>query len=52
MLSGSMEEVEQETSRVPEATRGFKHMVDASDYMFCDIPFENIKTAVQTVKSH
>ncbi len=52
LLNGSREKIEQETLRILDATKGFKHMVAASDYMFYEIPFENVKTIVETVKNY
>jgi len=48
LLNGTQEEVEQATIDVIEATKGSKHMVAASDYLFYDIPLENVKTVVKT----
>ncbi|HBG27697.1 MAG: hypothetical protein A2Y10_10160 [Planctomycetes bacterium GWF2_41_51] len=52
LLTGTTEQVEMETLRVLEATRGAKHMVAASDYLFYDIPLENVKASVQTVRKY
>ncbi len=52
LLNGSREQVEQETLRILEATKGYKHMVAASDYMFYEIPLENVKTVVETVRNY
>ncbi|HOX37032.1 MAG TPA: uroporphyrinogen decarboxylase family protein [Candidatus Brocadiia bacterium] len=50
LLNGTVEEVERETLRIIEATRGFKHFVAASDYLFHDIPLENARAVVRTVE--
>jgi len=52
LLTGTAEQVEKETLRVLEATKGTKHMVAASDYLFYDIPLDNVKAAVQTVRKY
>jgi len=52
LLNGSREEIEQATIKIIEATRGSKHMIAASDYLFYDIPLENIKTVVRTAKEY
>ncbi len=48
LLNGTKQEVEQEVIRVIQATKGYKHMIAASDYLFYDIPLENVKTIVET----
>ncbi|RLE27839.1 MAG: hypothetical protein DRJ61_17045 [Acidobacteria bacterium] len=52
LLNGSQEEIEQATIKIIEATKGSKHMIAASDYLFYDIPLENIKTVIKTVKEY
>lgn len=52
LLNGTIEEVEQATITVIEATRGTKHMIAASDYLFYDIPLENVLTVVRTAKQY
>jgi len=52
LLTGTQEDVERETVNILEATRGTKHMVAASDYLFYDIPLENVLTVVNTVKQY
>ncbi len=52
LLNGSLEEIEKATIDVLEATRGSKHLVAASDYLFYDIPLENVKQVVKTVNSN
>lgn len=49
LLKGSVADVRKATETVIEATRGTKHMVAASDYLFYDIPFENVKAVMATV---
>lgn len=51
LLEGTVQEVAEKTIEVLEATKGYKHMVAASDYLFYDIPIENVLTMVETVKS-
>ena len=50
LLNGNVAEVEQATIAVIEATRGYKHMIAASDYLFYDIPLENVKAIVNIAK--
>ena len=52
LLTGTKEDVETETLRILEATKGTKHMVAASDYLFYDIPVENAKAVVDTVRHY
>jgi len=52
LLNGSREEIEQTTIKIIEATRGSKHMIAASDYLFYDIPLENVKTVIRTVSEY
>ncbi len=52
MLNGTVEEVEMATIEVLEATKGTKHIVAASDYLFYDIPLENAGTIVNTVENY
>lgn len=52
LLNGNRDSVERETLRVLDATKGTKHMVAASDYMFYEIPLENVKTVVETVRNY
>ena len=52
LLNGSAEQVVQATLDVLAATSGSKHMVAASDYLFYDIPLENVKAMVSTVKDY
>lgn len=41
--NGSKNEIEEATYRILEATENRKHIVAASDYLFYDIPAENVK---------
>ncbi len=50
LLQGSVDDVRAATIAVLEATRGYKNMVAASDYLFYDIPVENVTTIVKTVR--
>jgi len=52
LLKGTPEDVEQATLDVLDATKGSKHMVAASDYLFYDIPLVNVKTVVETVNGY
>ena len=52
LLNGSEEDVVEKTVEVLETTKGYKHMVAASDYLFYDIPLENVEAMVQTVKNY
>lgn len=52
LVKGSTADVERETIRVIEATTGYKHIVAASDYLFYDVPLENVKTVVKTVRNY
>ena len=52
LLNGSAEEIEKATLDVLDATRGTKHMVAASDYLFYDIPLENVKVLMDTVNQY
>ena len=52
LLKGTPDEVVAETERVLAATRGFKHIVAASDYLFYDIPLENAKAVIDTVRNY
>ncbi|AQQ72099.1 methylcobalamin:coenzyme M methyltransferase [Limihaloglobus sulfuriphilus] len=51
LLNGTVDEVKEATLVVLEATKGRKHMVGASDYLFYDIPLENVRAVVETVES-
>lgn len=51
LLNGTQAEIEQATLEVIEATKGSKHMIAASDYLFYDIPLENVKTVIKTAQS-
>lgn len=52
LLEGSVADVEKATIEIIEATRGYKHMIAASDYLFYDIPLENAQAVVRTVKTY
>jgi uroporphyrinogen-III decarboxylase len=52
LLTGTPEDVHRHTQDILEATQGTKHMVAASDYLFYDIPLENVKAIVHTVESY
>jgi uroporphyrinogen-III decarboxylase len=51
LLNGTLEQIEQQTLKIINATKGYKHMVAAADYLFYDIPLENVKIVVNTVNS-
>lgn len=50
LLYGSTQDVENATVKILDATKGSKHIVAASDYLLYDIPLENVKTLVKTVR--
>ena len=50
MVTGTVDQVVSKTIEILEATKGFKHMVAASDYLFYDVPLENAKAVVETVQ--
>ena len=52
LLNGTQEEIEQATINVIEATKSSKHMIAASDYLFYDIPLENVKAVVKTTHEY
>lgn len=47
LLNGTLEDIENAIIEVLEATKGNKHIVAASDYLFYDIPVENVKHAIE-----
>ncbi len=51
LLNGSKEEIEEATTNLCKATKGTKHMIAASDYLFYDIPLENVQTMVETAQN-
>lgn len=51
LLNGTIEEVEQKTLEIIEQTCGYKHMIAASDYLFYDIPLENVQAMVRTAEN-
>ncbi|MBQ9359261.1 MAG: hypothetical protein IJT95_06935 [Abditibacteriota bacterium] len=52
LLTGTPAEVREKTIEIIEAGRGRKHMVAASDYLFYDIPEENLRAMVDTVSEY
>ncbi len=50
LLNGSVEQVIEATQAVLRATTGTRHIVATSDYLFHDIPLENARAVVETVK--
>jgi len=52
LLNGTVEQVEEATINIIEATKGHKHMVAASDYLFYDIPLENVQAIVKTAENY
>lgn len=52
LLNGTVEDIEKLTIDIIDATRGYKHMIAASDYLFYDIPLENVKAIVKTAQTH
>jgi len=51
LLRGNTDEIRATTQAIIDATRGTRHMVAASDYLFYDISFESVKTVVDTVRA-
>lgn len=52
LLNGGIEDIKKVTIAILEATSGSKHIVGASDYLPYDIPLENVKTVIRTVKEY
>jgi hypothetical protein len=52
LLNATVDEVEAATIQIIQATRNYKHMVAATDYLFYDVPLESVKTMVRTVKNY
>ncbi|MBP5274578.1 MAG: hypothetical protein ILO36_06555 [Abditibacteriota bacterium] len=52
MLTKGPAEVREKTIEIIEASRGRKHIVAASDYLFYDIPEENLRAMVDTVNEY
>ncbi len=50
LLQASPATIREETLRILEETRGRKHMVAASDYLFYDVPEENVHAMAATVR--
>ncbi len=46
LLNGTVEDVQRAVEEIWQATKGSKHMIAASDYLFYDIPLENVKAVV------
>jgi len=51
LLTGTPDDARAAAEAVLAATRGHKHMVAASDYLFYDIPLENVRAVVETVQA-
>ena len=51
LLHATSDEIQEQTLELMRKTKDTKHIVAASDYLFYDIPLENVKTVVQTVKN-
>lgn len=51
LLNGTPDAVRAAAERVMDDTRGAKHMVAASDYLFYDIPLENARAVVEAVEA-
>lgn len=49
LLNADVETVKAKTREIVEATKGRKHIVAASDYIFYDVPEENVKAMVDAV---
>jgi hypothetical protein len=52
LLHASVEEVQQATLDVIEATRGFRHMVGTGDDVYDGTPLENLTTMVEVAKNY
>jgi len=50
LLRSDKEEVKQKTYEILEQTRGRKHIVAASDYLFYETPFVNVEAMAEAVK--
>lgn len=51
LLTGTPDDARRAAESVLRATQGHKHMVAASDYLFYDIPLENVRAVVETVEA-
>ncbi len=52
LLNGTVQEIEEKTIEIIETTKGHKHMIAASDYLFYDIPLENVQALVRTAENY
>ncbi|MDO8586878.1 MAG: uroporphyrinogen decarboxylase family protein [Armatimonadota bacterium] len=52
LLNASPEDVREKTFEIIEATAGRKHMVGASDYLFFEVPEENVQAMAAAVKEY
>ena len=50
LLNGSPDDVREKTLAILEATRGRKHIVAASDYLFYGVKEENVEAMAETVR--
>ena len=52
LVNGTIDDVERVTRKIMRDTAGYKHIVAASDYLFYDVPLENVQTMVRTVRQY
>lgn len=50
MVNSSPEEIKQEVYKIMDAAKGRKHIVAASDYLFYQVPVENVHAICEAVK--
>lgn len=50
LLTGTSVDVRNATRRIIQETTGYKHFIAASDYLFYEIPVENVLEVVRTVE--
>ncbi len=52
LLNGSEQDIQKATIDIIEKTKGTKHIIAASDYLFYDIPLNNVKAMIRTVNEY
>jgi uroporphyrinogen-III decarboxylase len=52
MIKSTPDKIYDETVNIIEKTKGRKHIVAASDYLFYEIPEDNVKAMVKAVKDY
>jgi uroporphyrinogen-III decarboxylase len=50
LQNGSLDEVKEKTKEIIEASKGRKHIVAASDYMFYSTPEDKVRAMADTVR--